>query len=143
MVSRGRERRETATMLERLRVTPADPDLRVGALSGRNQQKGASPASGCGRRPALLIADEPTRGVDVGAEFGIYELLVELAANGMGDPPDLLGDRRADRALTPGGGDGAGPQRWPTSAPRKCAEADILHAAFGNDVESRGAGAPA
>ena len=33
--------------------------------------------------PRLLIADEPTRGVDVGAKFGIYELLVELAANGM------------------------------------------------------------
>ena len=51
VVSRGRERRETATMLERLGVTPADPDLRVGALSGGNQQKVLF-GKCCGRRPA-------------------------------------------------------------------------------------------
>ena len=51
-------------------------------LSGGNQQKLMFARALLGR-PAVLIADEPTRGVDVGAKRDIYELLVELAAGGV------------------------------------------------------------
>jgi simple sugar transport system ATP-binding protein/ribose transport system ATP-binding protein len=57
-------------------------DQRVGDLSGGNQQK-ALFAKCLFRRPSVLVADEPTRGVDVGAKHGIYRLLAGLAAEGM------------------------------------------------------------
>jgi len=141
VLSRGRERRETATTLERLRVTPADPDMRVGALSGGNQQKVLF-GKWLWQAPRLLIADEPTRGVDVGAKFGIYELLVELAGNGMGillissEIDELIGLSHRVVVMARGrtvadlGGEDVREDR-------------VLHAAFGSDVESRGAGAPA
>ncbi len=75
------ERRATAEMLGRVGVT-ASTETPVAALSGGNQQKllfGRALLAA----PKVLIADEPTRGVDVGAKRQIYELLAELAATGM------------------------------------------------------------
>jgi simple sugar transport system ATP-binding protein/ribose transport system ATP-binding protein len=55
----------------------------VRALSGGNQQKVLLARTLlCG--PRVMIADEPTRGVDVGAKRGIYDFLTELAADGLG-----------------------------------------------------------
>ena len=54
----------------------------AGALSGGNQQKLLF-ARALLIEPGVLIADEPTRGVDVGSKQDLYELLVKLAADGM------------------------------------------------------------
>jgi ABC-type sugar transport system ATPase subunit len=77
------ERRVVQRMLHALDVRAANSSMLVAALSGGNQQKVAF-AKWLVREPRLLIADEPTRGVDVGAKRAIYELVRGLAAQGVG-----------------------------------------------------------
>jgi ABC-type sugar transport system ATPase subunit len=75
----------SAALEARHRFNIATPSVRklVGQLSGGNQQK-VLLAMWTGARPKVLIVDEPTRGVDVGAKSEIYRLLRELAASGIG-----------------------------------------------------------
>jgi rhamnose transport system ATP-binding protein len=80
-VQRGAERTGATEALERCAVT-GRYSAPVGALSGGNQQKTLF-ARTLLRSPKVLIADEPTRGVDVGAKRNIYEMLVDLAAEGL------------------------------------------------------------
>ncbi|OBF09967.1 sugar ABC transporter ATP-binding protein [Mycobacterium sp. ACS4331] len=68
--------------LERLDVRPRDPDALVKNLSGGNQQK-VLLARWLITTPRLLILDEPTRGVDVGAKAQVQKLVAELATDGM------------------------------------------------------------
>jgi ABC-type sugar transport system ATPase subunit len=82
VVRQRRETRETTQLLQELDVRPPDPRARVDSLSGGNQQKVLF-AKWLFRRPRLLIADEPTHGVDVGAKLAIYRLITSLAAEGM------------------------------------------------------------
>jgi len=78
----GREGGQAREILER--VTVAGDDRRsVSALSGGNQQKVLF-ARALQRPRKVLIADEPTRGVDVGSRRAIYDLIVEQAAQGIG-----------------------------------------------------------
>jgi ABC-type sugar transport system ATPase subunit len=83
VVQGRRELRETTELLEHLDVRPPQASIRVDSLSGGNQQKVLF-AKWLFRRPRLLIADEPTHGVDVGAKRAIYDLITRLAGEGMG-----------------------------------------------------------
>jgi len=78
-----RERAVVGDVLRRVDVRAAGQRLPVSALSGGNQQKVAL-GKWLVRTPKLLLADEPTRGIDVGAKRAIYELLHGLAAQGLG-----------------------------------------------------------
>jgi ABC-type sugar transport system ATPase subunit len=76
------EGRRAGELLSRLDVRTRSPRARVNTLSGGNQQKTLF-AKWLFRRPRVFIADEPTRGVDVGAKRAIYELIHSLAAEGI------------------------------------------------------------
>lgn len=81
LFSRRRAGRLAAEYFEKLRVRAAHPEVDVAGLSGGNQQKIAL-AKWLARNCRVLILDEPTRGVDVGAKAEIYSLIDELAAAG-------------------------------------------------------------
>jgi ribose transport system ATP-binding protein len=69
-------------LLERFDVRPAKPGLRLGALSGGNQQK-VLLGRWIEQDPKLLLLDEPSNGIDVAARRAIFEILQEAAVNGM------------------------------------------------------------
>ena len=83
IVRRRGERKAARTVLERCGVRGASFRAPVDELSGGNQQK-VLLARMLLCEPRVVIADEPTRGVDVGAKLAIYEFLVELASEGIG-----------------------------------------------------------
>src|SRR6202044_1212910 len=70
------------TEMKRLSVRAAHPMLSIASLSGGNQQKAVLTRMLL-TDPDVLILDEPTRGVDVGAKFEIYKLMFALARRGM------------------------------------------------------------
>jgi rhamnose transport system ATP-binding protein len=83
VVRRALERRTARTALDECDVRGASYSAPVRTLSGGNQQKVLFARTLlCG--PRVLVADEPTRGVDVGAKRAIYDLLTKLAADGIG-----------------------------------------------------------
>src|SRR5699024_11874588 len=65
-----------------LGINPPDPDVPIRNLSGGNQQK-VLLARWLATAPRLLVLDEPTRGIDVGAKAEIQRLVAELARDGM------------------------------------------------------------
>ncbi|MDC0766003.1 sugar ABC transporter ATP-binding protein [Streptomyces sp. HD] len=71
-----------AKYIKALDIRPANPEARVGRLSGGNQQK-VLLARWLITQPQLLILDEPTRGIDVGAKAEIQKLVVSLSEDGM------------------------------------------------------------
>jgi ribose transport system ATP-binding protein len=75
------ERRETATWIDRLDVRPPRGEAIINELSGGNQQKIAI-ARWLRVQLKVLVVDEPTQGVDIGARLAIHRLLQEAAANG-------------------------------------------------------------
>jgi ABC-type sugar transport system ATPase subunit len=95
-VNRGAERTLTERYSQRLRVKAPSLESITAGLSGGNQQKIAL-AKWLARSCDVLLIDEPTRGVDVGAKAEIYQLLDELACEGKAllvvssELPELIG----------------------------------------------------
>ena len=81
-IQRDRERALTAEHMEKLRVKCAGEEQKVTYLSGGNQQKVVI-AKWLAAEPELLILNDPTRGVDVGAKAEIYALISSLACAGL------------------------------------------------------------
>ncbi|MFD1051166.1 ATP-binding cassette domain-containing protein, partial [Kibdelosporangium lantanae] len=81
-LSKRRQDEIVTRSIEMLDIRPANPEARVGDLSGGNQQK-VLLARWLIMDPKLLILDEPTRGIDVGAKAEIQRLVAELASDGM------------------------------------------------------------
>ncbi|WP_436494997.1 sugar ABC transporter ATP-binding protein [Actinokineospora sp. HUAS TT18] len=102
IVRRGEERALAKKYVEQLRVRTPSIEQEVRKLSGGNQQKVVL-ARWLARKPKVLILDEPTRGVDIGAKIEIYRVIDELAASGVAvlvissELPEVLG--LADRIV--------------------------------------------
>ena len=79
----GVEKRRTAEMIAHFGIVPAAIDGRVARYSGGNQQKVLLSKWAVGK-PRLLILDEPSRGVDIGARRRIHDFIVDLARQGVG-----------------------------------------------------------
>lgn len=108
---RNRARELASTVMRDLRVKAKDDDQLVGSLSGGNQQK-VMIGKWISRNPRVLILDEPTRGIDVGAKAEIHQLLRKLANDGIGvivissELPEIVG--LSDRVLVVHNGTVAG-----------------------------------
>ncbi len=131
----GRERDAVRQQITALAIKTPSATAPVGALSGGNQQKVVF-ARHLLTRPRLLLLDEPTRGVDVGAKAEIYRLLRRLADDGMGivlassELPELIGV--CDRIVVLHGG------RTVAELPAGgCTGEDILTAATGGVTAGR------
>lgn len=96
LLRHGESRARASRYFEQMRLKTPSIDEAVGNLSGGNQQKVAL-AKWLGRDCRVLIVDEPTRGVDVGAKATIRDILDELACSGVAivmissELPELIG----------------------------------------------------
>ena len=81
LANRRRETAQTKRLATKVSLKSTGPAQSVWQLSGGNQQKVVF-ARALGGNPQLLLLDEPTRGVDVGAKFDIYTLIRDLSAQG-------------------------------------------------------------
>lgn len=104
----GRKRQQSAQqMVNRLRIKTPSLNQEVGHLSGGNQQKVVL-GKWLPLKPMVVILDQPTRGIDIGAKREIYDLIAEMAQNGSGiiiisdELPELIG--LADRIMVIGKG---------------------------------------
>ncbi|AQS88602.1 sugar ABC transporter ATP-binding protein [Neoasaia chiangmaiensis NBRC 101099] len=108
LIDENREFSTIGTAIDRLRIKTASPLLAIANLSGGNQQK-AVISKMLEPKPRVLILDEPTRGVDVGAKYEIYKLMFALVKEGMSiimvfsELPEVLGI--SDRVLVIGEGE--------------------------------------
>jgi ribose transport system ATP-binding protein len=133
LLSKARETRLARQAITAFDVRPPRVELAVAALSGGNQQKVALAKEVLGE-PLLLLLDEPTRGVDVGAKGEIYARIRELAAQGVGvlvassEMPELIG--LCDRIIVLRSG------RTVAEFPAGAAEDDILAVAEANQDDS-------
>ena len=126
-VDHARERRMASDAIERLGIRTRGPGQPVRQLSGGNQQKVVL-AKWLAAEPRVLILDEPTRGIDVGAKSEIHSLMGRLAARGLAivmissELPEVLG--MSDRVLVMNAG------RIVAEFPRAAATSEAVGAAM-------------
>jgi len=102
LIKRRQEKDTAEKFRERLNIRTPSIQLEAGKLSGGNQQKVVL-SKWLNTRPKLLILDEPTRGIDVGAKAEVHHMINELAQEGMAiimissDLPEVLA--MSDRVL--------------------------------------------
>ena len=102
LIHHGEEASETSTLIDAWRIKTPGADAMPDQLSGGNQQKVVI-AKWLATRPSVLLLDEPTKGVDVGAKFEIHEMIRKQAAEGLAvlvvssDLPEILA--LADRVV--------------------------------------------
>ncbi|BAU29473.1 ribose ABC transporter ATP-binding protein [Aneurinibacillus soli] len=102
LMATGKEKQLVRDMIGRLNIKTRDSEQRVKSLSGGNQQKVVI-GKWLGIQPKILILDEPTRGVDIGAKKEIYHIMNQLTAEGVtiimisSELPEILG--MSDRIL--------------------------------------------
>jgi rhamnose transport system ATP-binding protein len=131
----GEERRLATGYVRELGVKAAGPDVPAGTLSGGNQQK-VSLARWLATKPRLLILDEPTQGVDVGAKSEIHRIIRRLAKEGLAvilissDLPEVIG--MSDRIGVMRGGTLTATLAGGAAAP------DVMAAALGQGAEGVG-----
>ena len=107
VIDKNREIIESEKYRKDLHIKTPSIDVKVSTLSGGNQQK-VSLAKWMMTKPDILILDEPTRGIDVGAKFEIYTLMNQLVEQGMSiimissELPEVLG--MSDRICVVSGG---------------------------------------
>ncbi len=110
-LSKSKMLKDTEWSIKAMRIKTPTPHTQIRTLSGGNQQKVIF-----GRwlltKPEILMLDEPTRGIDVGAKYEIYQLIIKLASEGKSiimvssEMPELLGV--CDRIMVMSGGKVAG-----------------------------------
>ena len=103
------------SLIKDMSIRAHAPGVPVSTLSGGNQQKVVL-GKWLATEPQVLMLDEPTRGVDVGAKAEIYKLLGDAAQRGLGDPGVIVRDPRAAGALRPHHRDVPRPGRHVTHA---------------------------
>jgi rhamnose transport system ATP-binding protein len=102
LIKRGAEAAAAEQYRQRLAIRAPSVQIEAGKLSGGNQQK-VMLSKWLNTKPQLLILDEPTRGIDVGAKAEVHQIINELAGQGMGiilissDLPEVLA--MSDRIL--------------------------------------------
>jgi len=130
LINRAKEREIATSFVRRLGTKTASVDSPVGELSGGNQQKVAL-ARWLATEPKVLILDEPTQGVDVGAKSEIHRLMGELAARGLAiimissELPEVLG--MSDRIGVMYGGSIAGILDRAEATPQRVLELALGH----------------
>lgn len=134
---RKRETERTRAEIERLSIATTGPEQVIANLSGGNQQKALLSRWLVGRETKLIMLDEPTKGVDVGAKTEILRMVSQLAAQGVGvivassDLEEV--SAIAHRVVVLREGQMVGELHRPVS------EADILHLCYQTDDVSVGA----
>ena len=135
LIDQPRDYQTAQELFKTFRVKARDLETRVGALSGGNQQKVVL-GKALHTKPKVLMLDEPTRGIDVGAKIEVYEFINRITADGCAvilvssELPELLG--MSDRIFILHEGRASGPFK-----PSEVTQEKLLAAALGKDRDQK------
>ena len=137
VVDRAKEAKALDEAIQRFDIRVGDKSLLAGQMSGGNQQK-LLLAKMMQLNPRIVVIDEPTRGIDIGAKQQIYRFIAALAAEGTLGDRDFVGDGRADRHLPPHHRHAQRPHRRRSQRATAMTEHDIVVLATGVDAKPEG-----